>query len=241
MKIDKISKIILTIGIIFLFIIATISATGISLSSLQLNKGYLEEPPEITIEGILGENDWYIANVLLSYYYNPVFVKEIWYNHDGNWHQYQDIPIPINIEGQYLIPWYWINDKGQEITEAPIPMKLDSSKPTINIEKQVQPNSKVKFVVTCNDQTSGVERVEFYLDDELITTQMEKPYEYLYSPDGSGYHDVFAIGYDFAGHTEQSDTLDTKERSRLIDFSILNNLLQRISYIIYLIQQIYLG
>ena len=88
---------------------------------------------------------------------------------------------------------------------------------------------------------SNVERVEFYLDDELIFTTSEEPYKYTWTPDGTGKHLVYAIGYNFAGLSEQSETLDTTPRSRSYNFQILNNFFQRIYHLISWIRQINLN
>ena len=141
----------------------------------------------------------------------------------------------------YFIEWYWIDKGDTRHNELPIVFKIDQSKPTINIDKQIGLNNKVTFTVTCNDDVSDVERVEFYLDDDLIATDTEKPYEYVWTPDESGAHDVYAVGYNFAGLSEVSETLDTKEKSRSLIFPFLNNFFQRIYYLVYLIQQIVLN
>ena len=229
----------LAIGVIILFFtMATISTMGTSKFPLPLNKDLGTPVPNVF--GQSGENGWYINDVTISFSYDPEFVQEINYFLDGVWHEYTSTFF-VEDDGIYFLEWYWIDTKGTRHNELPIIFKIDQSKPTITLEKVVLISNKVKFTVTCNDDVSDVERVEFYLDDELITTSTEKPYEYTYTPDGSWVHDVFAIGYNFAGLSEVSETLDTKEKSRSLDLPFLNNFFQRIYYLIYLIQQIILN
>ena len=225
--------------IILFFTMATISAVGVSITSTPMNQSSAN-PPIPHKEGIGGNNDWYISDVLISFSYDPKIVKEVGYQLDGVWREYYDA-FYVEDDGNHQIQWYWI-DKGDVRHEMlPVVFKIDKSKPTINIDKEVIAENKVKFTVTCNDDVSDVERVEFYLDDDLITTDTEKPYEYTYTTDESGPHDVFAVGYNYAGLSEQSETLDTKERSRSLIFPFLNNFFQRIYYLVYLIQQIILN
>ncbi len=59
------------------------------------------------------------------------------------------------------------------------------------------------------DDASGIERVEFYLDNNLQENLTNGPYEYIYTWTGRypGYHWVKAIVYDFAGHSSDKSTL----------------------------------
>jgi hypothetical protein len=225
--------------IILFFTMASISAVGVSINSIPMNQSSAN-PPTVFKEGIMGENDWYISDVLISFSYDPKIVKEIGYELDGTWHEYVN-PFFVEDDGIHYIPWYWIDEDDVRHDMFAVGFKIDQSKPTINIAKEVIAENKVKFTVTCNDDVSDVERVEFYLDDDLITTNTEKPYEYTYTTDQSGAHDVFAIGYNFAGLSEVSETLDTKEKSRSWNLPFLNNFFQRIYYLVYLIQQIVLN
>ena len=230
----------LAIGVIILFFsMASISALGESKIPKPLNMDPGAPIPDVF--GLQGENGWYIDDVAISFIYDPKIVDEVYYYLNGDWHLYTGTFF-VTEDGEHSIDWYWIDvEEGHTHYELPIVFKIDQSKPTVKLNKEIQMNNKVKFIATCNDDLSGGERVEFYLDDELITTSSEKPHEYVYSPDGSGPHEVYSIGYNGAGLSEQSETLDTKERSRSLDFPILNNFFQRIYYIIYLIQQVILN
>ena len=240
MKTDKSFRKILAISIIVSFFsMASISAVGVSITSTPMNQSSAN-PPIPYKEGSMGDNDWYISDVLISFSYDPEKVQQILYFLGGTWHEYFN-PFLVEDDGNHQILWYWMDFEGRTHNELPVVFKIDQSKPTINIVKEVITEKSVKFTVTCNDDVSYVERVEFYLDDDLNTTDTGNPYEYTYITDGSGALDVYAIGYNFAGLSEVSETLDTKEKSRSLDLPFLNNFFQRIYYLIYLIQQIYLN
>jgi hypothetical protein len=211
------------------------SATGVSIFSSPLNIG---QEPIPNIFGIMGENFWYIGDVSISFRYDPKYVDEIYYNLNGDWHLYIDAFI-VSDDGVYSIQWYWIDVEGEYYEEPSIEFKIDQTPPTINLNKKIGGNNQITFTATCNDDISNVERVEFYLDDELIFTIDEEPYKYTWT--GSGVHEVYAIGYNFAGLSEQSETLDTTPRSRSYNFQILNNFFQRIYHLISWIRQINLN
>jgi len=219
------------------FTIISTSAIGIKNQSSPLNTS-LYTPPMPQVEGTLGDNSWYISDVYISFLFDPKLVQEIGYFINGGWHEYTGDPFLVSGEGEYLIPWYWIDEDGIRHDMFPIAFQIDKTPPTIQITKFIETNFSITFNTTCSDSISDIEFVEFYLDDELVLTVSDEPYTYLYK--GSGKHLVYAIAYNFAGLTEQSETLDTTPRSRSYNFPLFNMLLQRLSNIILLIQQIYL-
>ena len=95
--------------------------------------------------------------------------------------------------------------------------------PTIQLTRKIQGND-VTFTANPSDATSGVNRVEFYLDDEYQQTDTNDPYQYTWT--GASKHFVYAIAYDNAGNFEQSETLSTTPRSRIINFPILQYIWQ---------------
>ena len=177
-------------------------------------------------------------NCIDNGYSLPKLVEEIGYFINGGWHEYTGDPFLVSGEGEYLIPWYWIDEDGIRHDMFPIVFQIDKTPPTIQITKNIEEIYDVRFNATCSDSISDIEFVEFYLDDELVLTISEEPYTYLW--EGSGKHLVYAIAYNFAGLTEQSETLDTTPRSRSYNFPLLSMFLQRLSNFVLLIQQIYL-
>jgi len=83
----------------------------------------------------------------------------------------------------------------------------DTVPPTITLEKQRIGVMKVKFIANVHDPdpSSGIDRVEFYLDNELQETFIEESYvtegyyEWIWT--GIGRRTVKAIAYDNAGNT----------------------------------------
>jgi len=163
--------------------------------------------PAPAVFGTMGENGWYISYVTVAFAYNPEEVLEIHYSiNGGTWQQYYD-EFTVSEDGTYNIEWYWIDREGKRHDEPDFRFKIDQTPPTIELKKKSGSGDQVTFTATVNDPTSGVERVEFYLDDELQDTVYEEPYQWTWT--GTTSHSVYAIVYDYAGHSEKSETLST--------------------------------
>ena len=157
--------------------------------------------------GTMGNNNWYISEVRIMFQYNPSDVAEIYYKMGGgNWIKYTG-QFTISQDGSYYMPWYWVDKNGTRWNEPALEFKIDQTPPTITLNKQTMTNDRVKFTATANDATSGLEKVEFYLDDEIQTTITAPPYEWIWQ--GTTNHIVKAIAYDYAGHMKESNELGT--------------------------------
>jgi len=233
----------LAVGIIVLFFVmsfipsaeAVVIKTGknmlvehtISEFYLPLNKG---PEPIPFIEGIMGENNWYVSEVIITFNYDPERVQEIQYYLDGDWHLYTEEGIHMEDDGVYNVPWFWVDELGEPHNGWPIDLTIDQTPPSITLTKKSGLNDKVTFTADVNDPTSGVERVEFYLDNELQETLTSGPYQWVWT--GTTSHSVYAIAYDYAGHSKKSDTLNTPYNF-VFSNSVIYNLLQRLNCIMF--------
>jgi hypothetical protein len=191
-----------------------------------------DDPFTITIEGTLGENDWYITPVNLTFIYNPEAIKEIWYsiNSTGEYQKYEG-PLNITEEGLICIGWYWVDFDDIKHYEPPICIPIDLFPPKVKISK-ISGNTKVTFIANANDNVSGIARVKFYLDDDFQAVVDKVPYKWTYY--GTESHLVYAKAYDGAGHIKYSEKISTPR------FICSNNykLLRLILYLQYQIGQI---
>lgn len=65
-----------------------------------------------------------------------------------------------------------------------------------------------KFTVEAFDGRSSVDKVEFYLDNQLLGTVMAPgPYEWIWNGTGCGNHTVRTIAYDVAGNNASVSTI----------------------------------
>jgi hypothetical protein len=109
---------------------------------------------------------------------------------------------------------------------APKAFKIDQTPPDIELTKRNGLNDQVIFTANCEDDTSEVERVEFYLDDVLQETIFEAPYKWTWT--GTEEHSVYAIGYNYAGLSQESTNLSTPH-----SFSYYSQFINIIFQIIY--------
>ena len=183
------------------------------------------------IFGQMGENGWYISEVSVSFQYDPERVKEIYYRiHEGeDWILYSET-FWLREDEKYHIGLYWIDYEDKRHDEPLIDIKIDQTAPTISLTKYefLFNKNKLRFEADVSDATSGVERVEFYLDDEPQFVDEEAPYEWEYvkAEGDEEEHFVYAIVYDYAGHSEESETLSTPLTS-FYNTMILSKFLQR--------------
>lgn len=247
MKTRKLLKQSLAAGIIVLFFAMSIIPTAearattteqyisveytMSKFSTPLGKG---EGPVPTLFGEMGENGWYISDVTVGFAYNPEEVLEIHYSiNGGTWQQYYGA-FTISEDGTYNIEWYWIDREGKRHDEPDFRFKIDQTPPTIKLTKKSGSGNQVIFTATANDPTSGVERVEFYLDDELQDTVYDEPYQWTWT--GTTSHLVYAIAYNYAGLSEKSNTLSTPYSFPYYS-QIVSKIFQRIHHNIFWNQQ----
>jgi hypothetical protein len=230
----------LTVGALLILIFMSISPSVEAVVSLNttnktdklsstvinsLNKG---SDPFPQIEGQMGENGWYVGAVSISFTYDPKIVDEIKYFLDGSWRVYEG-PFLVEDEGIYNIPWYWIDEDGKQHDGTPIYFNMDLSPPTISLKKDDWTQNSITFLATTEDTLSSVAYVEFYLDDELVRTDDEGPYEYVWNGE-EVHHEVYAISYNNAGLFEQSETLNTESLNLNQQQSIFNVIFQIIQF-----------
>jgi hypothetical protein len=62
--------------------------------------------------------------------------------------------------------------------------------------------NQITIEVEASDKDSGMEKVEIYIDGELVSSDDEAPYDYLFEKSSKKFHTIDVIGYDNAGNTE---------------------------------------
>jgi hypothetical protein len=169
-------------------------------------------PPESNHEltGSVGENDWYTScvTVTLEATDDVSGVEYVYYklNEEG-WTVYTAC-FDVCDDGIYDLLYYAIDYAGNQEPENHVEFKIDQTAPTITLTATAQNTLKTQwlFEAEVNDETSGVARVEFYVDDEFIGEATSEPWEYSY--EGSG-KTAQAIVYDTAGNSQMSDVVDS--------------------------------
>ena len=95
---------------------------------------------------------------------------------------------------------------------------IDLYPPSVDLWYQETPQG-YKFIAEVDDSASMVERIEFYLDDELMYTVYQGLPEWNSNLTEGGYY-VKAIAYDRAGHQDYDEVWVRK--SRIFDKGIIS-------------------
>jgi hypothetical protein len=151
------------------------------------------------LAGTTGENNWYISAVTVSLIPtdDQSGVDETVYRIDGgSWITY-DVPFAVNTDGVHTIEYYSTDVAGNSEEIKTVGVSIDTTPPEVTLTIEKIRTKTWSINVTANDVTSGVNKVEFYIDDLLVFTDSTEPYGYLYV----GPKDVTAkvIVYDNAG------------------------------------------
>lgn len=218
---------------------------------VKAEKNYSSKNPDIgvtnygddcvpTFIGNIGEHGWYISDVSIGFDYTPR-VDKIWYKIDGDWERFYT-PFLFKKEGAFMFDYKWeYLDGNTSNASSLINFNIDKTSPTITLEKTTQMiRRKIIFTANANDAASGVERVEFYLDGVLKENITSGDYEYIYTwekGEDPGEHEVNAIVYDNAGHSNSDDS-DTTSLSYQYHATILSRILQRMQSISQLFLQL---
>jgi len=157
-------------------------------------------------------NGWFIDCVTIQFNYDSPPCKEVWVQIAGGGYNKYTSPIETCLDGRVTWNWYWIDmddTKSQTYVEQ---IKIDKTPPTVTIDREILSETQMKFTANVSDTGgSGIEKVEFYEDDDFRDYFTEEPFEYVWT--GSGIHIIKVIAYDNVGHTATAEA-DTERKGR---------------------------
>jgi hypothetical protein len=164
-----------------------------------------------TVSGTMGQNNWYVSNVQVTLtatdFKWPMGVNYTMYKVDnGAWTVY-GAPIVVSTDGQHTVSYYSVDLAIPPNTEETkeVSFKMDKTAPVFTNYSFTPLNfMKNKWLcsATVEDATSGVVLVEFYVDDALVGSATETPYEFEF--DGKPTNNSQALAYDAAGNSALS-------------------------------------
>jgi uncharacterized lipoprotein NlpE involved in copper resistance len=163
-----------------------------------------------TFNGIMGEDGWYVSNVTVTLTAEDEAsgVNYTMYKvDDGEWVTYA-ASFLVTEDGVHNLRYYSVDYMGnEEDVKGPFDFKIDRTAPEINLT--VEKTGLMKWLLTVNvsDETSGVDKVEFYLDGEYLGEVTEPPFEWVCSKKGTAQ----AIVYDNAGNEAISDPVPVSQ------------------------------
>ena len=177
-----------------------------------------------------GNNGWYTSNVTITLTKNDAVsgVNETWYKvDDSNLKKYNG-QFTISTDGNHAIEYYSVDMAGNEEQHRTINIKIDKTKSTIILGKpqerylyifdraivplpfKVRILGKITVETNANDNTSGIAKVQFYIDGKLKYNDTEKPYKWTYDVPSILFHrhrlKIKAI--DNAGNVNKTDEME---------------------------------
>jgi parallel beta-helix repeat protein len=171
-------------------------------ATFTLEKDLIPPVTTHTFSGVLGDNNWYISDVTvaLTATDNAAGVQTTMYKlNDGDWTEYKN-PFVVTEDGVHTLVYYSVDKLGNTEANNSATFKIDKTAPVIVLMVE---KTGLKWLLTAavTDDTSGIARVEFYLNGEYLGEDTEAPYTWEVTKKGTAQ----AIVYDNAGNSAISD------------------------------------
>jgi hypothetical protein len=126
---------------------------------------------DIVITGTMGENGWYISSVIVTF----VGGNQTFFRIDnGSWIVYI-VPFVIGTDGIHLL-----ETTSDFVHIYNVTIKIDQTPPMCNLIIKRVGFFKWLLKANVSDATSGINRVEFYIDNSLIGSITAPPYEFIW-------------------------------------------------------------
>jgi len=178
-------------------------------------------PPVTTHEfdGVMGDNDWYKSDVVVTLTAEDTAppgsvisgVEFTYYKIDsGGWKIYR-APFVVSDEGSHTLFYYSVDFAGNAEGTNKEDLKIDQTSPTIDLNATKAGFIKWLLVAEVCDETSGIAKVEFYVDGDFVGEVTEVPYELVYSGAGKI---AMAIAYDNAGNSNVSNDVTPQSHNQ---------------------------
>ena len=187
----------------------------------------------LSIDGVMGENGWFVDPVLITFTYNSSVIEAIYFKIDtGEWMLYTE-SYTYDEESVHDLSYYMVLvEGGTSDVFGPFDFKIDYTLPVIaDVEVEKMNWNTHKLTADVEDEVSGIQRVEFYLDGVFQESLQMEPWEFMWS--GTGQHTVQIFVFDYAGLQTNSSLIVKTIRTDLIStvFAFPQLLLQLIEKI----------
>jgi hypothetical protein len=130
-------------------------------------------------------------------------VADIFYKIDGGTTMTYSDPFVISASGEHTVT-YWAEDNAGNVeSQNTVDVDIDTTPPTIDLTWEAgSATNEIIFTATCSDTLSGMDMVEFYINDVLQTTVTTSPYTWTMVHGPGTKYTVKAIAYDMAGNSD---------------------------------------
>jgi hypothetical protein len=147
--------------------------------------------------GTMGTNGWYISCVNVSFVIGAE-IDAVFYKLDGGVYYQYTGQFQISANGRHTLSWYSVY-QGNPSTELLTTLSIDRDNPDLSVSIQKIGIKKLCITINAFDETSGINRVELYLDDKLFFIIDLLPYEGVIT--SFGRHNLTVVAIDNAGHS----------------------------------------
>ena len=199
-------------------------------NSVAVNIDVTPPTTNVTLDGSLGKQGWYRGSVTATLNASDALsgVAEIQYTVDngGDWETYED-GVTISGTGNHTLTYRAIDTAGNEEAPQNITVKIDSTDPSVTLDvpqsgslymfgREALPTLFGNTVIigdltasaTATDGQSGIYKVFFYMDGELLWEDYNAPYQVMLPNEFPlARHTVSATAYDAAGNTAATPTV----------------------------------
>jgi len=133
-----------------------------------------------------GDNGWYVSSIEITLEATDDIsgVNATYHRlNEGEWETYVE-PFTIESDGHHVIEYYSVDNASNVEDVKSAEFKIDQIPPTVDLTWEADKEDGIwyiTFTAWCSDATSGMDRVEFYADDELVCTDDVAPYEWIYT------------------------------------------------------------
>jgi hypothetical protein len=155
-----------------------------------------------------GANGWYVSDCTVTLTADDGSegwqsgVDFIEYRIDGGAWQTGDTFV-ISTNGMHTIEYRATDNVGNVEDPNSFDLDMDQDGPTIDLTWEAgSAKNEIIFTATCSDADSGMDYVEFYINDVLQTTATSAPYTFTMVHGQGTKYTVKAIAYDLAGNTD---------------------------------------
>jgi hypothetical protein len=151
----------------------------------------------IELHGWMGDNGWYRSDVQIILNYTTSGIYIFYKLDEGEWSEYT-VPIIVSTDGTHTVWCYYIDAQGNQSETYSTSFKIDQTPPNIMLHSEVIDRYTYRITADASDTSSGINRVEFFMNDCLIENDSTAPYEWIYK--GPSF-DLAALAFDNAGNT----------------------------------------
>ena len=150
--------------------------------------------------GTTGTNGWYISCVTVTFVVNEDIDAVFFKIDDGSWIEYSN-PFVMCENGMHML-YYRYSYQGNVSEVQSTPLGIDCNKPQLQLFSDRISLNKIKISAEATDETSGIDRLEFFVDGNLSLVDYTPPYEVYVI--GFGIHHVKVVAFDCAGNLVNS-------------------------------------